>query len=291
MNDEMQEILSDFLAESSEMLEALDQHFVKLETEPTNADLLNEIFRCMHSMKGSAGFLGFTHLVEVAHQGESLLNKLRLGEMSVSPFIIDIILEAVDAVKLLHTDIRETGEDSHVDTVLIVNKLILTMDSADDLNALMPDAPVVEEPSDVKANSAELEVGGTAVEETAIAEEPASQAETQAESIAVPEVVAEPESPPALSDMLNKMQEVTSRTAMAAAPASTKPAVKEEDVTVRVETKRLDQVMNLVGELVLGRNRLMKLGYGLDEQYETDPLVRELGAAFAQLNLVTSVFV
>ena len=142
MNDEMQDIVSDFLAESSEMLEALDQHFVKLETEPTNAELLNEIFRCMHSMKGSAGFLGFTHLVEVAHQGESLLNKLRRGEMSVSPFIIDIILEALDAVKLLHADIRETGEDSHVDTALIVNKLTLTMDSADDLKDIMPAAPV-----------------------------------------------------------------------------------------------------------------------------------------------------
>ena len=78
------------------MLEALDQHFVKLETEPTNAELLNEIFRCMHSMKGSAGFLGFTHLVEVAHQGESLLNKLRQGEMSVSPFIIDIAIAITD---------------------------------------------------------------------------------------------------------------------------------------------------------------------------------------------------
>ena len=100
-------------------------------------ELLNEIFRCMHSMKGSAGFLGFTRLVEVAHQGESLLNKLRQGEMSVSPFIIDIILEAVDAVKLLHADIRETGEDSHVDTALIVNKLTLTMDSADDLKDLI----------------------------------------------------------------------------------------------------------------------------------------------------------
>ena len=142
MNDEMQDIFSDFLAESSEMLEALDQHFVKLKTEPTNAELLNEIFRCMHSMKGSAGFLGFTHLVEVAHQGESLLNKLRQGEMSVSPFIIDIILEAVDAVKLLHADIRETGEDSHVDTALIVNKLTLTMDSAKDLKDVMPSAPV-----------------------------------------------------------------------------------------------------------------------------------------------------
>ena len=77
MNDEMKEILNDFLAEGTEMLEALDQHFVQLESDPNNAELLNEIFRAMHSMKGSAGFLGFTNLVEVAHQGESLLNKLR----------------------------------------------------------------------------------------------------------------------------------------------------------------------------------------------------------------------
>ncbi len=138
MNEEMKEILNDFLAESSEMLEALDQHFVKLETEPSNTELLNEIFRCMHSMKGSAGFLGFTHLVEVAHQAESLLNKLRQGEMSVSPFIIDIILEAVDAVKMLQSDIRDTGEDSHVETTLIVNKLALTMDCADDLKLSIP---------------------------------------------------------------------------------------------------------------------------------------------------------
>ncbi len=302
MNDEMQEILQDFLAESSEMLEALDQHFVKLETEPTNADLLNEIFRCMHSMKGSAGFLGFTHLVEVAHQGESLLNKLRLGEMSVAPFIIDIILEAVDIVKLLHADIRETGEDSHVDTALIVNKLTLTMDSADDLKDLMPDAPVVARPdagtteavateavaTDPSEGDGSIPEGEASPATGEKAEQLAVQSEPESVPESVPEVVTESESPPALSDVLNKMQEVASRTAKAAAPATTKPAGKEEDVTVRVETKRLDHVMNLVGELVLGRNRLMKLGYGLDEQYETDPLVRELGVAFAQLNLVTS---
>ncbi len=292
MNDEMQEILSDFLAESSEMLEALDQHFVKLETEPTNADLLNEIFRCMHSMKGSAGFLGFTHLVEVAHQGESLLNKLRQGEMSVSPFIIDIILEAVDAVKLLHADIRETGEDSHVDTALIVNKLTLTMESADDLKDLMPAAPVaVSSPSVVaEASEAMTPVPEAVVSDIAEGnlEKPEEQ-EVSSDSQSDPENSdAEPESVPALSDVLKQMQEAASRTVKAASSGPTKSTGKDEDVTVRVETKRLDHVMNLVGELVLGRNRLMKLGYGLDEQYETDPIVRELGVAFAQLNLVTS---
>ena len=292
MNDEMQEILSDFLAESSEMLEALDQHFVKLETEPTNTELLNEIFRCMHSMKGTAGFLGFTHLVEVAHQGESLLNKLRQEEMSVSPFIIDIILEAVDAVKLLHADIRETGEDTHVDTALIVNKLTLTMDSADDLKDVMPSAPVVGSSSAVSLKPSEEE---TVISEVMVPGTPGtSVAEPEEQRIPTDSPLTPESSPnvgdsaPGLSEVLNKMQEAASRTLKAASSEPAKPIGKEGDVTVRVETKRLDHVMNLVGELVLGRNRLMKLGYGLEEQYETDPLIRELGLAFAQLNLVTS---
>ena len=84
MDDEMQEILNDFLMESQEMMELLDQRFVTLESDPNN-HALDEIFRAMHSMKGSAGFLGFNHLVDVAHRGENILNKLRQGEMAVSP--------------------------------------------------------------------------------------------------------------------------------------------------------------------------------------------------------------
>jgi two-component system chemotaxis sensor kinase CheA len=292
MNDEMQDIFSDFLAESSEMLEALEQHFVKLETEPTNAELLNEIFRCMHSMKGSAGFLGFTHLVEVAHQGESLLNKLRQGEMNVSPFIIDIILEAVDAVKLLHADIRETGEDSHVDTALIVNKLTLTIDSADDLKDIMPAAPVVASTSPVAtepSGETTVSLGGGANETAEVEAEKPEEQEVQAGPPSATEASAVvPDSAPALSKVLPKMQEVSSGTFQAASFDPTKASGKEEDSTVRVEKNLADHVMKLVGELVLGRNRLMKLGFGLEEQYETNPLVHELGVTLAQLNLVTS---
>ncbi len=289
MNDEMQEILVDFLAESSEMLESLDQYFVKLETEPTNTELLNEIFRCMHSMKGSAGFLGFTHLVEVAHQAESLLNKLRQGEMSVSSFIIDIILEAVDAVKLLHADIRETGEDSHVETMLILNKLTLTMESAEDLQDEKPSvAPVAPVPVDsAKTPEETTEPSGVVPSEPSATEmENSTVEDISPGSPAVPE--PEKESPPPLSEMLSKMQEAASRTVQAVSSGSTKPAGKEEAMTVRVETKRLDHVMNLVGELVLRRNRLIKLGSGLEEQDEMDPLVRELGVTVAQLSLVTA---
>lgn len=297
MNEEMKEILNDFLAESSEMLEALDQHFVKLETEPSNAELLNEIFRCMHSMKGSAGFLGFSHLVEVAHQAESLLNKLRQGEMSVSPFIIDIILEAVDAVKLLQSDIRETGEDSHVETNLIVNKLTLTMDCADDLKLSIP-TPRNEEQEAASANhprsseeSKPLSVAVTGGNPPAPLPEhrPVEVPGMVKGTAELGDATAPPDGPSGLSVVLNKMKEAASRTVQAAgAPAGKPSGGKEEDQTVRVETRRLDHVMNLVGELVLSRNRLMKLGYGLEEQYETNPLVRELGVTLAQLNLVTS---
>jgi two-component system, chemotaxis family, sensor kinase CheA len=298
MNEEMKEILNDFLAESSEMLEALDQHFVKLEAEPSNTELLNEIFRCMHSMKGSAGFLGFTHLVEVAHQAESLLNKLRQGEMSVSPFIIDIILEAVDAVKMLQSDIRESGEDSHVDTQLIVNKLALTMDSAEDLMLAISSPKKGEEeasfydkslPSvDMPALSLPVAEGNTFAHDI-----PESGRGEDPDIMTAPSDQTEPADcvvdTPVLSEVLLKMKEATSRTVQAVGSSAGKQiGGKEEDHTVRVETKRLDHVMNLVGELVLGRNRLMKLGFGLEEQYETNPLVRELGITLAQLNLVTS---
>ncbi|MEO6202439.1 MAG: chemotaxis protein CheA [Nitrospirales bacterium] len=295
MIDEMKEILNDFLAESSEMLDALDQHFVKLETEPSNTELLNEIFRCMHSMKGSAGFLGFTHLVEVAHQAESLLNKLRQGEMSVSPFIIDIILEAVDAVKMLQSDIRETGEDSHVETQGIVNKLALTMDSSDDLmlsvpppqKAVMNPAPSAPSPPPAEMTPSSVAVPPDTSSLSSPHKVPPHEGPVGIEGVAEPAAFSE--GPVGLSDVLNKMKEAATRTVQAASAPSGKPSGgKEEDQTVRVETKRLDHVMNLVGELVLNRNRLIKLGSGLEEQDETNPALRELNVTLAQLNLVIS---
>ena len=123
MNEEMKEIVQDFLVESQEVLDGLDQRFVALEKNPDDADLLNEIFRAAHSMKGSAGFLGFTRLVDVAHHAESILNKMRQHEMAVERSVVDTILEAVDVIKLLMKDIKETGTDAHVDVSAISAKL------------------------------------------------------------------------------------------------------------------------------------------------------------------------
>lgn len=337
MNDEMQEILGDFLAESTEMLEVLDQHFVHLESDPTNTELLNEIFRCMHSMKGSAGFLGFTNLVEIAHHGESLLNKLRTGEIAVSNTIITIILEAVDVLKQLQADIRDSGEDSHVDTDLIVNKLALTIDSAEDqaksFPAARPDIAAVQPvalaiatipeppqipaamkpPSTIARDQSSAEVSKTQVPGTSAPESSSMMAEDGAPIDPVgaepifpstpnpnPELVpahppldrtlaSTPAAPP-ISEILAEIKEASSRTLPAAnqGQQAKAQATREEDVSVRVETRRLDHVMNLVGELVLSRNRLMKLGSVLEERYENDGLVWELGGTLAQINLVAS---
>lgn len=290
MSDEMQEILNDFLTESNEMLEVLDQRFVTLEADPSNTDLLNEIFRAMHSMKGSAGFLGFNHLVDVAHRGENILNKLRQAEMAVSPAIISVILETVDVIKAIMADIKDSGTDSHVATGAISAKLddILNGDSA----APAPAAPAP------TASATKTETAAPTAPDAAPAPPPQTIGEILVnDGLASKEQVfdaltaqqhqAEPKTP--LGEILLQAKAITERALDQALHKQDKqPKPVEEDATIRVETKRLDSVMNLVGELVLGRNRLIKIGTQLEQQHESDPQVRVLSETLAQLNLVTT---
>ncbi|MBE9529036.1 MAG: Hpt domain-containing protein, partial [Proteobacteria bacterium] len=105
--DEMDEIINDFIAEAQEDLESLDQKFVQLEKTPGDTALLNDIFRAVHTIKGAAGFLGFEDIVKVAHSGEDILNKLRKGEMSMTPLIMDGILSATDIIGVMINNLKE----------------------------------------------------------------------------------------------------------------------------------------------------------------------------------------
>ncbi len=285
MSDEMQEILNDFLTESNEMLEVLDQRFVTLEADPTNTDLLNEIFRAMHSMKGSAGFLGFNHLVDVAHRGENILNKLRQAEMAVSPAIISVILETVDVIKAIMADIKDSGTDSHVPTDAISAKLddILNGNPA----SLAPSAAGPKaEPSAAAAPEATPVPPAQTLGEILVDEGLASK-EQVFDALTAQQHQPEPKTP--LGEILLQAKAITERALDQALHKQDKqPKPVEEDATIRVETKRLDSVMNLVGELVLGRNRLIKIGTQLEQQHESDPQVRVLSETLAQLNLVTT---
>lgn len=189
---EMQEIIQDFINESSEILQGLDNKFVEMERAPGDLQLLNDIFRSIHTIKGAAGFLGFKQLVEVAHATESILNKLRQGEMKLDPAITDVVLEAVDFIRLLLGNIRDNNQREE-DLTGITGRLSYILQESP-LQALLP-PPAAE------------------------GEEIIRTVEGQGEG-----------------------------------------AVRvQADQAIRVDTKRLDDILNLVGELVLGRNRLIKL--------------------------------
>ena len=277
----MQEILNDFLTESNEMLEVLDQRFVTLESDPNNTDLLNEIFRAMHSMKGSAGFLGFNHLVDVAHRGENVLNKLRQGEMAVSPAIISVILETIDVIKAIMADIRETRTDTNVSTEAIAATLDGIINGTASTVAAAPPVETVAQ-AEVKSPVHTAPTLGEILVNEGLASK-----DQVLDALNTQQHQPDPKTP--LGEILLQAKAITERALDQALHKQEKqPKPAEEDATIRVETKRLDSVMNLVGELVLGRNRLIKIGTQLEQNHESDPQVRVLSETLAQLNLVTT---
>ena len=121
--DEMKEIINEFMIETNEIIESLDGNLVKLEKDPDNLELLNEIFRGAHTMKGTSGFLGFDELGSLTHRMEDVLNKLRKNELQVNEEVMDVLLEAVDYVKLVLQDIID-NQQGRTDTSDIVAKLV-----------------------------------------------------------------------------------------------------------------------------------------------------------------------
>ena len=102
-----EELLQDFLVEAGEILELLSEQLVELESRPDDADLLNAIFRGFHTVKGGAGFLQLNELVECCHIAENVFDILRKGERSVDAELMDVVLEALDAVNGMFAQVRE----------------------------------------------------------------------------------------------------------------------------------------------------------------------------------------
>ena len=122
---EMDDIVQEFLIESAEGLDRLDQDLVALEQDPTNQDLLAAIFRCLHAIKGSCDFLGFAKLESVTHAGENLLSKLRDGKLNLSQEITSALISLVEAVRTMLARIEQTRADGDED----YSQIIATMKS------------------------------------------------------------------------------------------------------------------------------------------------------------------
>jgi len=263
----MDEIVKDFLIESRENLDRLDQELVKLESAPSSKDLLASIFRTIHTIKGSCGFLGFSHLEKVAHAGESLLSKLRDGELTLNAEITSGLLAMVDAVRTMLARIQESEQDGEDDYPALIAHLAELQHNGghgkkaeaqasgaggDTLSA--PDAPISELPAK-EANSPDAEVttpdpskiGGVLLEKGLVRPEDLAKALELQElgrhklgEILIEQGTAKPE------DVAAAQQTVQTRNPEAAAE------------TIRVGVNLLDRLMNLVGELVLARNQLLQ---------------------------------
>jgi len=141
----MDEIVEEFLVESSEGLDQLDQDFVELEKNPGDKALLANIFRCIHTIKGTCGFLGFSKLESVTHVGENLLSRLRDGELALTPEITSALLAMVDAVRSIMGHIEEGGTEGDTDYGALIDQLsALTQGEPAAPAATPPPTPAVE---------------------------------------------------------------------------------------------------------------------------------------------------
>jgi two-component system chemotaxis sensor kinase CheA len=211
-DDEMKEIVESFIVETKELLDKLDNDLVELEKRQNDVEILNAIFRYVHTIKGTSSFIGFEQMSELTHKFEDVLNKLRKFELKLNPEIMDVILEAQDLMKVLLSKL-EANDLSPIDISGVVSKL---------------------------------------------------------ERISRGEFLIEDVEKASVDNVSQKLQS------------------KVIDKTVRIDVERLDELMNLVGELVLGRNRLTQIVSGIVERFEGESLARELMDTIAQVDYLTS---
>lgn len=313
--DELQEILQDFLIEAFEMIEQLDQDLVELEQRPEDLDLLNRIFRVAHTIKGSSSFLNFDVLTKLTHHMEDVLNKARHGELKITPEIMDVVLASIDQMKALLYSIRDTGSDAT--SGININPTVARLDAAssgksiDSASGQSPSAApaakeeaVAEDEPDYSSMSAEeveaeierllqarQEEDRKRREEKGKGEAPASSESTPAPKTAEPAKDEEPKkaSEPAQSPQAAPAPAVAAP--KAAAPANAEGGAgggAAMEQTIRVDVNRLDHLMNLIGELVLGKNRLIKIYNDVEERYEGEQFLDELNQVVSSVSTVTT---
>jgi two-component system, chemotaxis family, sensor kinase CheA len=289
------EIVKDFLVESYENLDRLDRDLVNLEKNPNDRDALAEVFRTIHTIKGTCGFLGFAKLEKVAHVGESLLTLLRDGDLTLNPERTTALLGMVDAVRQMLKEIESTGQDGEIDYPELREKLTLLQTPVSGDAGLVapeqkpaaasPDSPA-EPPDDIPLSPAvaSLPAGAVATKTDSqqtspapIASSPRSAAPVrkptrgkiggvlverglvQASDIALALQEQEKGDRRRLGEILvalglAKQEDVL--TAQHILDTKLRDAAPE---TIRVGVNLLDNLMTLVGELVLARNQLLQI--------------------------------
>ena len=305
--DDMKEIMEDFLIEAFELIEQIDHDLVELEANPEDLELLNRIFRVAHTVKGSSSFLNFDVLTELTHHMEDVLNKARKGELKITPDIMDVVLESVDMMKGLLESIRDNGSDAAAGIDIKNICVRLTQISEGEAPSAAAEAPAAPAPEPVKEPEpvAPAEEAAPEVSDAELSKLSDSEVEAEIERL-LKVRKAEDQARRASKGIAPKSPEEIAPAASAAPAPAAKPAPSRErdadkkvpaassnsavaqEQTIRVEVKRLDHLMNLIGELVLGKNRLLKIYDDVEERYEGEKFLEELNQVVSSLSLVTT---
>ncbi|RVZ40870.1 chemotaxis histidine kinase/response regulator CheAY2 [Helicobacter pylori] len=325
--DDLQEIMEDFLIEAFEMNEQLDQDLVELEHNPEDLDLLNRIFRVAHTIKGSSSFLNLNILTHLTHNMEDVLNRARKGEIKITPDIMDVVLCSIDLMKTLLVTIRDTGSDTNNGKENEIEEAVKQLQAitSQNLEGAKETSGAKETPKEVKEEIKEKAKEEVKANKTPTAENPASdnpladEPDLDYANMSAEEVEAE------IERLLNKRQEAdkerraqkkqedqakpkqevtptkeTPKTETPKAPKTETKAKAKADTeenkapsigveqTVRVDVRRLDHLMNLIGELVLGKNRLIRIYSDVEERYDGEKFLEELNQVVSSISAVTT---
>lgn len=289
----MEDLLQDFLQEATDLLSDVDNKLVDLERAPYDKGLLNDIFRGFHTIKGGAGFLSAAELVTLCHLTENLFDLLRNGELELTPEIMDIIMGATKGVREMFGELSQGVFPKPAEEYVIRGLK----------TALQGETPVVEEPVAAPASStpkakqeaapqaeqgpdwATMHAAITGVE---IDSAPAEGAHApEATSVPAVEMPARAE---AKKPVAGKPAELGRRATdkPATAAASRRMDDKTRENTIRVDTARLDQVLNLSGEIGLTKNRLTSLRVDILAGRDDPETLHALDQAVSQLDLLVS---
>lgn len=274
-----EELLQDFLVEAGELLSSVDNMLVELEKDPANKSLLNDIFRGFHTIKGGAGFLNATNLVTLCHRTENLFDKLRNDQIVLSAELLDVILAATGEVRSMFESLEHQRMPEAAP-----NEILNTLESAS--GGKLPDASA--------AASIMKSASPSAIAPAAHAAQATDEIDWKTLHAALlgpesngaksPSAPTEKAEPVRNSEGRRTTDDANANFAKAGRRENDKVAVKES--TIRVDTERLDQVLNLSGEIGLTKNRLVCLRGDLLQGRDSAVTLRGLDEAISQLDLL-----
>jgi len=250
------DIVKDFLIESHENLDRLDRELVELEKNPANKDALASIFRTIHTIKGTCGFLAFNKLEKLTHVGENLLSRLRDGALTLTPEITTALLDTVDAVRQMLDHIEREGSEGERNDGPLIDTL-----------TTLQQVPAAQASEQTGPSIGEILMERAGVSQEVILQ--AAEKQKKGDPRHLGEILVEQKAvrPSDVVEALRIQQ-------------SSRASGGVLDSSARVDVHLLDKLMNLVGELVLARNQVLQYGKKIKD--------RNFMAASQRLNLITT---